>query len=89
MDVDLDEFRPYFTEYDLEKAQMDEFLRALWSVMCAFVDLGWGVDSIHFSLPELTDFSAPEAETEVQSLIRITIKEDVRAAFTDLPRLED
>ena len=30
-----------------------EFLRTLWNIMCAFVDVGWGVDSIHFAFPEL------------------------------------
>lgn len=89
MEVDLEDFRPYFSEYDLDQAQKDELIRTLWNIMCAFVDLGWGVDSIHFSLPDLTDFSTSEASDGVHSSPRITIKEDVRAAFTDPPRLED
>jgi hypothetical protein len=89
MEVDIDEFRPYFSEYEMDQAQKDEFIRILWNIMCAFVDLGWGVSSIHFSLPELTDFSTPDTENEVHSATHISIKEHIRAAFTDPPKLED
>lgn len=34
-------------------AEQGELLRALWHIMCSFVDLGWGVDNVSNFLPDL------------------------------------
>lgn len=38
---------------ELTEEQANAILFELWKIMQAFVSLGWGVDSIHFVLPEL------------------------------------
>lgn len=46
----------YLPEVEAEFASDEEaaeFLRILWDIMCAFVDLGWGVDSIQLAFPDL------------------------------------
>ncbi|MBL8548299.1 MAG: hypothetical protein JNL81_17700 [Hyphomonadaceae bacterium] len=53
--LDMEQYLPEVEgRFDSEEDAM-EFLRTLWNIMCAFVDLGWGVDSIHFVFPELAD----------------------------------
>lgn len=46
-----DDFRQDLASFDLTKAQEDELLQTLWNIMSAFVDLGWGVDSVQMVLP--------------------------------------
>lgn len=48
-------------QFDSEEDAM-ECLRAIANIMCAFVDLGWGVDSIHFAIPELANMSSDRPE---------------------------
>ncbi len=51
--LDLERYIPEVeAQFDSEEEAI-EFLRTLWNIMCAFVDVGWGVDSIHFAFPEL------------------------------------
>jgi hypothetical protein len=50
---DVEQYLPEVEgRFDSEEEAI-EFLRTLWNIMCAFVDIGWGVDSIHFAFPEL------------------------------------
>ena len=41
-----DEYMQYIAELDLTEEQKIEFLSALWNIMSAFVNFGWGVDSV-------------------------------------------
>lgn len=51
--LDVEQYLPEVEgRFDSEEEAI-EFLHTLWNIMCAFVDLGWGVDSIHFAFPEL------------------------------------
>ena len=62
--LDVDAYRPYIEDFDLTEEQAAELLRTLWEIMKAFVDLGFGVDSIHHFIPALGDASrALEGET--------------------------
>lgn len=45
-------------ELDLTETQKIEFLQTLWHIMAAFVDLGWGVNSLQYVLPGLAELSA-------------------------------
>ena len=64
---DPDEYREYVEELDLTEEQENELLGIIWSIMAAFVDLGFGVDSIQF-LPDEVKSSFNEKESEKHSL---------------------
>ena len=42
--ADLSEFAPYLDGFDLTEAQQQELLQALWSIMSAFADFGFGIE---------------------------------------------
>ena len=50
--LDPEEYRDQLEDFDLSEDQEKELLQALWQIMSAFVDLGWGVDNLHYVLPE-------------------------------------
>lgn len=54
---DAEAYLPYLAEFDLTDEQAAELLTALWEMMKAFVDIGFGVGSIHEILPGLKDVS--------------------------------
>lgn len=64
-----EEYLPYLAEFDLTEEQANELLATLWEIMKAFVDLGFGVDSIHEFLPALKDVSG-EIEARAVELNR-------------------
>lgn len=43
LEIDIEKYQAYLDGSDLTPAQKEDFLRALWSVVVAFVDLGFGV----------------------------------------------
>ena len=43
----------YLDDMDLTDDQKTSILEALWSIMAAFVDLGFGADSVQFVLPAI------------------------------------
>ena len=43
---DFEKYREHVQEFDLTAEEEDELLKNLWLIMAAFVDLGFGVDSI-------------------------------------------
>lgn len=51
---DKEKYLPELEDTDLTQEQKIELLQALWSIMEAFVDLGFGANSIHHFFPELT-----------------------------------
>lgn len=59
-------FAHHLENTDLTEEQQIELLRTLWWIMAAFVDLGFGVDSVQRVLPGLaelaTEFSANALE---------------------------
>ncbi|RLJ20759.1 hypothetical protein DJ030_06355 [bacterium endosymbiont of Escarpia laminata] len=55
--LDPDEYRHYLEEFDMTEAQQNELLQTLWHIMSAFVDMGWGLDSVQL-LPALMEKSA-------------------------------
>lgn len=53
--LDIERYRRYLDGMNLSEAQTAEMLRALWSILSAFVDLGFGVDSAHLARPQVRD----------------------------------
>ncbi|MBI1340829.1 hypothetical protein GC169_11580 [bacterium] len=60
----VEDYREDIAELGIPDEQAAEFLRTLWDIMRAFVELGWGVDSIHFALPELRDEDLHRAQND-------------------------
>ena len=54
LEFDPDKYRHNLEEFDLTQEEQDELLRILFTIMAAFVDLGFGVDSIHYLKNEET-----------------------------------
>lgn len=55
---DLREYLPYLDDTHLSEDQKIELLQTLWSIMSAFVDQGFGVDSVHLAQPQHQDGTA-------------------------------
>ncbi len=66
-DFDPAEYLPDMEEFDLSEEQATELLTTLWEIMKAFVDLGFGVDSIHRIFPELVGVSGELEADQVDS----------------------
>lgn len=58
---DAERYRPHVADLNLSAAREEELLRTLWDIMSAFVDIGWGVDSVQNLLPFLREEFSAEA----------------------------
>ena len=65
--LDTDRYLPELEEFDITEDQKIEMLQTLWSLMRAFVDIGWGVDSIHHVLPDLAAITSESDADEIDS----------------------
>ncbi|MCG7931813.1 MAG: hypothetical protein N0C88_08680 [Candidatus Thiodiazotropha lotti] len=43
---DLEKYREHIKDLDLSEEEQSELLNTLWNIMAAFVDMGFGLDSI-------------------------------------------
>jgi len=77
---DAEEYLPYLAECDLTEVQAREHLATLWEIMKAFVDLGFGVDSIHQIFPELIGKTSKTESGEIESKQGATVREFEEAA---------
>ncbi len=82
-----DEYREHIEAFDLTREQQDELLLTLWNIMKSFVEMGFGVDSIHYFIPGLKEEYSVQAPDTVDSVDKINRKNFERAA--KLPALED
>lgn len=51
VEVDVERYQDLLDSADLSAEQKAEFLRALWSIIIAFIDLGYGVHPAQQALP--------------------------------------
>jgi hypothetical protein len=51
-------YATHVDDLDLTPAQQEDVLRALWTIMTGFVDMGFGVESVQNFLPELGKLSS-------------------------------
>lgn len=56
--LDTSKYKIHMDGLGLSEAQETEFLTTLWWIMAAFVDLGFGVDSVQQFLPDLAKLSS-------------------------------
>jgi hypothetical protein len=61
LELDVEKYLPYVEDSDVSDTQKVELLRVLWSIMSAFVDLGWDVDCIPNSFLRCANFLAKTA----------------------------
>lgn len=66
LQFDAQEFAHLLANTDLTEDQKIEYIQIVWHIMCAFVDLGWGVHSIHLALPELAEISSDAPGDELK-----------------------
>ena len=64
---DADEYRDDLAGLDMTKEQQDELLQTLWNIMSAFVDIGWGVDTVQMFLPDLFKNAGPDSGKLIES----------------------
>lgn len=84
---ELGRYLPDIEKQFVSEEDAIEFLRTLYEIMCAFVDLGWGVDSIHFAIPELAKISSTDSEDTLGSLDQ-HIENEFKAASQRPPERE-
>ncbi len=61
--LDMDDYRDDLKNLDLTPEQEAELLTRLWEMMKSFVELGFGVDSMHLILPEIFNSTSQTPET--------------------------
>ena len=49
---DAEKYRQDLEGFDISDEQANELLQTLWSIMSAFVELGFGVDSVQYLLAQ-------------------------------------
>lgn len=56
-ECDVEKYREHIKNLDLSEEEQTELLKTLWPIMAAFVDLGFGIDSVQLlsSLPCKTE----------------------------------
>lgn len=63
-----EQFREHIADLDLTRAQQDELLRVIWDIAMRFVEMGFGVDSIHNLFPELFENPGTNEEQPLDSI---------------------
>lgn len=81
--LDVDKYRKYVDHFDITEERKVELLQTLWSIMYAFVQAGYGVDSIHRALPALADFSSEAESDELEGTIAADEFNDVATEGKD------
>lgn len=62
--LDADKYSEHVDDLDLTEEQKLEFLKTLWWIMSAFVDLGFRVDAVQLLLPAFEEDSlSTESDT--------------------------
>lgn len=60
-----EEYMEYLEDLVLTEAEKVEFLQTLWNIMSAFVNYGWGVDSV---IPMLALKASKDSEAELKEV---------------------
>ena len=58
LEIDVERYQAYLDENGLSDEQRSEFVTALWTIMVAFVDLGYGVHPTQSGPADVIDMSA-------------------------------
>lgn len=58
LSIDIDRYQEYLDGSDLTPEQKEEFLRAVWSIVVTFVELGYGVHPLQEACGQLRETDA-------------------------------
>ena len=61
LSFDPEEYEQDLQDCDFTPEQQAAVLKALWQIMGAFVDMGFGVDSLQFALPKIFEKLAEDS----------------------------
>lgn len=64
-----EKYQKLMDEMPLSEAEKLELLQTLWNIMTAFVDLGFGVDSVQQVLPALNEIASELDADELEKVI--------------------
>lgn len=56
LEIDVDRYQSYLDQQSLTESQRREFVHALWAVVVAFVDLGYGVHPVQSCEAKIVTF---------------------------------
>lgn len=59
--IDVERYQRYLDHTDMSAAEREEFLRALWSIICNFVDLGFSVHPLQQACGEVENHAVSGA----------------------------
>lgn len=65
-DFNPEDYLQDLKEFDLSEDQKRELLQTLWTILCTFVDIGWGVETVQLFLPELFEKAGQDSENTVE-----------------------
>lgn len=65
--LQVGDYKDELAELEISGEQAQELLQALWNIMSAFVDLGWGVDGVQLLFPELLNDVAQDSTKLIDS----------------------
>lgn len=58
LEIDLERYQTYIEDNELSEEQKGDFVNALWTVIVAFVDLGYGVHPVQSEGAEIISLSS-------------------------------
>ncbi len=64
LELDIEKYQAYLDGSDLTPAQKEDFLRALWSIVVGFVDLGFGVHPVQQACGQVEKSLDPRAQAD-------------------------
>lgn len=73
--VDVEKYQAYLDDPKLSEEQKEEFLQAIWSIMVAFVDLGFGVHPLQEVCGQDSEESCPRAKEVFDKVKSKTLEE--------------
>jgi hypothetical protein len=62
---DMEKYRAML-DAEIPDEQADELLQTLWHIMRSFVDLGFGVSSVHYLLPDVFENASTQAGDKIK-----------------------
>lgn len=70
LSLNPDDYRQDLASFQLTEEQENELLDILWNIMKTMVGIGWGVDTVHYLLPEIfgnaSTETSPSDSTKIQ-----------------------
>lgn len=63
-----DRYREHLSTFDLSDDQQNELMLILWNIMTTLVDIGWGVDTVQYFLPEIFENSSSDSGKLLQQI---------------------